>query len=76
MKGSMLGGAEHWEGTVQLAKGRRRRLEMLAAFDALPHGDFGNDLTFIARRVVGDIGPVDGDDRGAGEKRAEGNVPP
>ena len=46
---------------------------MLVAFDALPHCGFGDHFPLIARRVVGDIGPVDGDEDRTNKKRAEGD---
>jgi hypothetical protein len=65
MEGGMPGGAKGGYRSLQLSEGRGHGFEMLIAFDPLPHCDFGNHFPLVARRIVGDIGPVDGDDRRA-----------
>ena len=65
----MPGGAKGGYPSLQLSEGRGHGFEMLIAFDPLPHCDVGNHFPLVARRIVGDIGPVDGDDRRVDRRR-------
>jgi hypothetical protein len=76
MEGGMPGGPKGGYRSLSLGKGRGHGFEVLIAFDPLPHCDFGDHFPLIARRVVCDIGPVDGDENRTDKKGAEGNVSP